>query len=390
MLGAATQLIPSQFIGGIYDSVTAEKAAPLIASLLTGRLPLANGSFLVAERWSESPAITQSIDTLPCAWRFVPGTGWRTPHLSPNDAKVLRLWRENIHRPAIAQLFGGERVPRAALDVIEGGSTLDLLLRSGVAELSGAHVTSELRWTTHDGLHVLSDPDVPDSVQGPAYLDPLWEAPVLSRLIPGPPLNSALDVGCGAGLITLRLASLATEVTAIDINPRALAVSRMNCAINDVGNVRFVLSDLFERIAGDQFDAVVFSSPTDREGEMGRSLLLAGESILDRFLQQLPQVLSSQGWCLINLAVNEATFGKVIDRAAVAFNSGTMQRDIAFVQTSRAQWDKTWSRGLLLVAPGQGCQKTCVLDYYNIKGPIRIGAPLSIDKWLTAINEVVT
>lgn len=63
-------------------------------------------------------------------------------------------------------------------------------------------------------------------------------------------VGSALDLGCGTGILAIAtaLASRRTRITASDIDPDAVAVSRQNCRINGTGNrIRPVVSDGLER-----------------------------------------------------------------------------------------------------------------------------------------------
>ncbi len=73
---------------------------------------------------------------------------------------------------------------------------------------------------------------------------------------------SILDIGTGTGCIALALAQAMPEstITAIDINPQALALAQENAAKNGITNVNFVRSNLFENVAG-SFDLIVSNPP---------------------------------------------------------------------------------------------------------------------------------
>jgi release factor glutamine methyltransferase len=73
-----------------------------------------------------------------------------------------------------------------------------------------------------------------------------------------------LDIGTGSGCIALALAHHlpSAQITAIDINPQAIALARENAKINNISNVNFLLSDLFKNIDKDQdFDLIVSNPP---------------------------------------------------------------------------------------------------------------------------------
>jgi SAM-dependent methyltransferase len=77
---------------------------------------------------------------------------------------------------------------------------------------------------------------------------------VLLRELP-PRVGDALEVGCGAGELTARLAARAERVIAIDLSHEMLAAARARCA--GLANVELVGADALEyRLAPASFDAI--------------------------------------------------------------------------------------------------------------------------------------
>lgn len=90
---------------------------------------------------------------------------------------------------------------------------------------------------------------------------------VLLRQAPEPPEEgSFLDLGCGWGPIALTLGfeSPKAEIWALDVNERALELTRRNAEINGVGNVRTVLAD---DIPSDKTFDLIWSNPPIRVGK---------------------------------------------------------------------------------------------------------------------------
>lgn len=72
-----------------------------------------------------------------------------------------------------------------------------------------------------------------------------------------------LDVGCGYGPIGLTSAKLAEngQVTMIDINERAVELSRENAKLNNISNVTILQSDLYEAVKHLKFNVIVTNPP---------------------------------------------------------------------------------------------------------------------------------
>lgn len=78
-----------------------------------------------------------------------------------------------------------------------------------------------------------------------------------------------LDVGCGYGPIGLTAAKLVDkgQVTMIDINERAVELSRENAKLNHIANVTVLQSNVFEAVKHMKFDVIV-TNPPIRAGKL--------------------------------------------------------------------------------------------------------------------------
>jgi methylase of polypeptide subunit release factors len=70
-----------------------------------------------------------------------------------------------------------------------------------------------------------------------------------------------LDVGTGSGVQALLAARHASHVVATDINPRALAFTELNAALNGFTNIEVRLGSLFEAVGGERFDLITCNPP---------------------------------------------------------------------------------------------------------------------------------
>jgi len=75
------------------------------------------------------------------------------------------------------------------------------------------------------------------------------------------PVERALDVGTGCGIQALLAAKHARQVLAVDLNPRATWLTRLNCQLNGIHNVDCREGSLFEPVAGMDFDLIVSNPP---------------------------------------------------------------------------------------------------------------------------------
>lgn len=96
-----------------------------------------------------------------------------------------------------------------------------------------------------------------------------WVSALIQSLKPLSTMNlRILDIGTGSGCIALALARALphAHVVAVDVNPHALDLATRNAACNDVANVQFVQSNLFENIS-ETFDLIVSNPPYISEVE---------------------------------------------------------------------------------------------------------------------------
>jgi ubiquinone/menaquinone biosynthesis C-methylase UbiE len=70
-----------------------------------------------------------------------------------------------------------------------------------------------------------------------------------------PPAARTLELACGTGMWTQSLANRATELTAVDASPEALAIARTRSP----SRVDFVCADVFSWVPDRQFDLIFFA-----------------------------------------------------------------------------------------------------------------------------------
>ena len=85
---------------------------------------------------------------------------------------------------------------------------------------------------------------------------------LLENLIDKKLKGRVLDLGCGYGVIAIVLAKIfpELELEAIDVNKRALHLTKMNINKNNLDNILVYESDAYEKVEG-LFDAIVTNPP---------------------------------------------------------------------------------------------------------------------------------
>lgn len=125
----------------------------------------------------------------------------------------------------------------------------------------------------------------------------------LAQLTVREQFRSALDLGTGCGVQSLHLSAHVDHIVATDVNDRALAMARLNAALNGVSyDVRN--GSLYEPVAGESFDLIVTNPPfvvSPGTGELltYRDSGMPGDEVVRRVVTQAPARLNDGGWCQV-------------------------------------------------------------------------------------------
>jgi len=136
-----------------------------------------------------------------------------------------------------------------------------------------------------------------------------------------PPQGCALDMGTGSGAIAVAIAHTRPDasITALDVSAGALDVARSNAAANGAA-VRFLQSDWYAALNGDQFDLIASNPPYIADGDIHLSQgdlrfepaaaltdHADGLSALRIIVAGAPAHLVSQGWLLMEHGYDQAS-----------------------------------------------------------------------------------
>ena len=152
-------------------------------------------------------------------------------------------------------------VPRKDAVAALGAKAVDALAATGLADVDG-EVVPHSRLVPVGDVYLASDgftraaDDPPDYVAGYTLT-----ARTCDMLTPRKRGRRALDVGTGSGIHALIAARHHREVIAVDVNPRALAYTELNAALNGFDNVECRQGSFFEPVDGETFDLVTCNAP---------------------------------------------------------------------------------------------------------------------------------
>jgi methylase of polypeptide subunit release factors len=147
-----------------------------------------------------------------------------------------------------------------ALDAL-GKDVVEALLLTGLAVEEGDRIRMRGRIVPAEGLIMSFDGfagnDDPHGYVASYTPTASW----LAALTPRRRFGRALDIGTGSGAQALLAARHSDEVIATDLNPRAVAFTALNAALNGIDNLEVRLGSLFEPVAGETFDLITCNAP---------------------------------------------------------------------------------------------------------------------------------
>ena len=192
-----------------------------------------------------------------------------TPLYPENEAKrIAQILLQRVTGKPIFHLLANNSNTLSALQLSEAEEYLSQLkLQKPIQYIIGE--------TEFFGINLRITPDV--LIPRPET-EELVDWVVKSNVLPKPGI---LDIGTGSGCIAIALAKniVLSEVTALDISPKAIALAKQNAAAVGV-EVDFFIFDILSNSpwpSGNQFDIIVSNPPYVRESEKR----LMGKNVLD-------------------------------------------------------------------------------------------------------------
>lgn len=184
-------------------------------------------------------------------------------------------------------------------------------------------------------MSVLRDPAIRLDVHPEVYA-PAEDTFLLLSAIEVLEGEKALEMGCGSGLISIHMAKAGAEVTAVDLDERAVEATATSARINGLA-IRAVRSDLFDEVEG-KFDLIVFNPPYLRGEARGPEDLCwaggkDGTMITARFLSEAKRRLELDGRIL--LLVSDDMESEALGKALSGWRAETIASKTLFFEELR-------------------------------------------------------
>ena len=213
------------------------------------------------------------------------------------QATMIKLWplQQPVPLAAARRALPLDTLADAGLLAVDGDqarAVVDLRPYGSADDGASGWIVSDLT----PGLDQMTSRTRPDYVLG---VSPASTS--LAQMTMRTPVDSALDLGTGCGVQSLHLARHARRVVATDVNPRALQLSRLTAALNQV-EVDIRDGSLYEPVAGERFDLVVTNPPyvmspptTEDERLVYREGSFGGDGLVEAVVKGAPAHLNPGG-----------------------------------------------------------------------------------------------
>lgn len=168
------------------------------------------------------------------------------------------------------------------------------------------------------------DPEI-EIGSDPEVYPPSEDSILLIESLDVRPGEKVLEVGCGSGVVSIHCAVNGCDVTAVDINPRAVCLAHANAEANGL-SFPIMESDVYEKVEG-VFDTIVFNLPylpVDEEGLLAKAWSGGPDGLgpLPRLLEGAPDHLVPGGRVVI--VVSSLTEPRALEEALEGYDVRTL------------------------------------------------------------------
>jgi methylase of polypeptide subunit release factors len=208
----------------------------------------------------------------------------------------------------LQQLFIlAQAVPESHARAVLAPADVDELVTLGLLRRCAAGIQATATLMPGEGL-LMAREIYPDFLTGPVPHDYVLGTGPASRftsyLTVRRSVESAMDLGTGAGFLALLMARHSRQVVATDTNARALCFAALNARLNELPNIELRQGSLFEPVADRQFDLIAANPPfviSPGSQFEYRDSGQPGDYLCEQVIRQAPLRLREGGYCSVLL-----------------------------------------------------------------------------------------
>jgi SAM-dependent methyltransferase len=157
--------------------------------------------------------------------------------------------------------FQCKELPLTGLLQFFDQNEINILIRNNIISCTDSRLVCNYRFVPIDKFLTISSPpcefDTVNYVHIGGDTIKLWN---LIKKECKESINNAIEIGCGAGFLSLWISQFAQHVTATDISQRTLEFAKFNAEINGIGNIVTRNSDVYSNVEG-KFDLIISNPP---------------------------------------------------------------------------------------------------------------------------------
>jgi methylase of polypeptide subunit release factors len=228
------------------------------------------------------------------------------PTESPDAVFAERRARDDTPFNVLFRLFLlGRTVSMPAAQSALAPISLDETLAGALLENHPEGVRARFKIIPYNGLYCASDFGTRERghALAPDHVLGVGAASIsLANLTIRRPVETALDVGTGAGIQALLAARHARQVVGTDTNPRALELAAFNAALNGCPNLEWRQGSYFDPVGDARFDLVVANPPfiiSPQSQLLYRDSGLAGDAVSENVVRGAARRLQPGGFASI-------------------------------------------------------------------------------------------
>lgn len=276
----------------------------------------------VPSRWATEPFIMGTPAQFARLRNWLPSVGYTEPALCavanvPWLGRMLALespGRTAFKEPVDAQsllvllFLDGQHIPWTAVRSVLSPDELSTLTDLGLLQSAlgnAADCVGTVALFPNENLYVVSDRLTSAQAIGEGSPPDVVYTPLTAEtrhfvtMMPRPRCGDYLEMCAGTGIAALIAAKqFAGQAYSADITDRSTRFARFNAALNDIANFTAVQGDLYEPVAGRQFDVISAHPPyvpAESTEMVFRDGGADGEQITRRIIAGLPEYLRPGG-----------------------------------------------------------------------------------------------